>query len=229
MKKAVFLLLFLTLVSLGSAQMDGEGILVTGSGTVYGEPDLAVLDLGVNIVNDDLAAASDEANEAIRSIIEALTEAGVAENDIRTAYYNIWREERFGPEGGATETPQYRVTNTLIVTVREVERAGELLSLSLSAGANTVGGIQYTFANPEELAGEARELAMKNARAKAEQFADLGGVTLGPVLMITDMPNNQTPGFPAAARFEAAQSDVPVSGGQLAVSTSVQVRFALGE
>lgn len=228
MRKSVFLVLVVSLLAFAVAQTEPGGILVTGSGTVYGEPDLAVLDLGVNIVGEDLAAASDEANEAIRAIIEALTGAGVAENDIRTAYYNIWREERFGPEGGVTETPQYRVTNTLIVTVREPLRAGELLSLSLSAGANTVGGIQYTFANPEELAGQARELAMRNARAKAEQFAALGGVTLGPVLMITDMPSGQPPGFPAA-RLEAAQSDVPVSGGQLAVSTSVQVRFALGE
>ena len=228
MKRRNFFLGF-TLVALlgfGYAQIDDTGITVTGSGTVYGEPDVAILDVGVDIINEDLAAASDEANQVIRRVQQTLTEAGVAERDIRTAYLNVYREERFeNPDA----TPRYRVSNTLNITVRDVDRAGSLLAASLEAGANTVGGIRYTFDNPEALERQARDLAVQAARDKAEQFAELAGVTLGPVVMVSDASASTTPRT-VAARFDAeASSSVPVSGGQLSVSATVQMRFSIQE
>lgn len=232
MKKYLLVNLFvfgLVGLNFGGAQGAGPqntGISVTGSGTVYGEPDLAVLELGVNIANESLSAASDEADRAVRAIIAALTGAGVDEKDIRTAYYNVWREDRFDPENAPT-TPLYRVSNSLNVTVKDVTQVGELLAASLEAGANMVNSVQYTFSDPEKLASQARELAMQDAAAKAQQLADLAGVTLGPVLMISDTPSGGGPVMPVDARYSMAEGSVPVSGGQLSLSASVAVRYGI--
>ena len=235
MKKHLLLGLFLFASGFVGAQDTGiqitdiqtTGISVTGSGTVYGEPDVAVLELGVNIADEDLNAASTEADRAVRAVIAALSAAGVAEQDIRTAYYNVWREERYNNDN-TPGAPLYRVSNTLNVTVRDVNQVGELLAASLDAGANAVNNVQYTFADPAALAARARELAVQDARAKARQLADLVGVTLGPVLMVSDASTSGGPVMPVdMARYSMAEGSVPVSGGQLSVSAFVSVRYGI--
>lgn len=228
MKRLNFILAFTltALFSFSYAQIDDTGITVTGSGTVYGEPDIAVLDLGVDILNEDLAAAIDEVNQTVGQVRQTLTEAGVAERDIRTAYLSVYREERYDNPDAA---PRYRVSNTLNVTVRDVAQAGSLLAAGLEAGANTVGGIRYTFENPTALESQARDLAVQAAREKAEQFAQLASVALGPVATVSDasVPTSFAPRT-VAASFEAdAASSVPVSGGELSVSATVRMRFII--
>ena len=199
---------------------------MTGSGTVYGEPDMALLELGVDITDENVSAASDEADRTVRAVIAALSAAGVAEKDIRTASYNVWREDRYDSNNAPT-IPLYHVSNTLNITVRDVSKVGDLLAASLEAGANTVNNVQYTFANPDVLARQARELAMQDALAKAQQLADLAGVTLGPVVMISDTSGGGGPAMPVEARYSVADASVPVSGGQLSVSISVAVRYGI--
>ncbi|MBS3933997.1 MAG: SIMPL domain-containing protein [Truepera sp.] len=207
------------------AQGELRGITVTGSGTVYGEPDMAVFEVGVNVLNEDLSLATAEADAAMRRMTEALVAAGVAERDIRTVTFNIWREEPWGQE---RPKPAFRVMNTVRVTVREVARAGELLSLSLASGANTVNSIQYTLADPTGLMRQARELAMADALAKAEQLAALAGVALGEVTMISETPVGMTLFTERAVMMGAGGPDgVPLAAGELAVTVSLVVNFAI--
>lgn len=201
---------------------------VTGSGTVYGQPDQATLELGVNLADEDLGTALEAANAAVAQVMAALREAGVAPDDIRTSYFNIWQEQPYTPEGGPG-TPLYRVNNILAVTVRDTERVSEVLDGAIGAGANAVNSVQYTIADPEALAQEAREKAFANARAKAVQLAALAGLELGEVLMISDGSSwpATPPEQPLPQAMAADASGVPVTGGQLAVSATVVVQFGL--
>lgn len=228
MKSLRYLSIFaLLLAATAWAQGELRGITVTGSGTVYGEPDLAVFEVGVNILNEDLSLATAEADSAMRRMTEALVAAGVAERDIRTVTFNIWREERWGRDNEPL-TPAFRVMNTVRVTVREVARAGELLSLSLTSGANMVNSIQYTLADPTGLMRQARELAMADALAKVEQLAALAGVTLGEVTMISETAGGMAFYAERAMMMGAGGPDgVPVAGGELAVTVSLVVNFAI--
>lgn len=203
------------------------GISVTGNGVAYGEPDMATVELGVQITHEDLAAANEEAAQTATQLFAAMAELGIAEEDVRTAYFNVWLETNYESrlEAGPS-TPQYRVSNVLSVTVRDIDQVGAVLSRGLEAGANTVNSVNYSISNSDALADEARELAVADARRKAEQLASLSGVSLGEVVMIQDgQGSSAPPAFRAA--FSAEAADVPVSGGQLAVNASVQIRFAL--
>lgn len=221
MKKLVILLSFF--VAFAWAQSNSN-IAVSGSGMVYGEPDIAVIELGVNIANADISLAMQEANDAIKNIMTMLNDAGVEDKDVRTAYFNIWFEEAYE----ANRKAQYRVNNAISVTIRDVNSVGAILAQSVEAGANSVNNIQYAIADTDALANQSRELAMQDARAKAEQLANLAGVELGSVLMINEgssFPSTPSPMFNEDSSFRA--SGVPVSGGQLAVSTTIQVMFAI--
>ena len=225
--------LFTLLLMLGMAtaqNIDERSVAVSGSGTVYGEPDVALLDLGVDITNEDLSAASSEADATMRRVVEALLAAGVAEEDVQTVAYNIWLENRYDRNNVPT-TEAYHVTNVVRVTVREVGRAGELLGEAVDAGANVVNGVQYTFSDTGALERGARELAFMDARDKAEQLASLAGVTLGPVLSISESSGFGGEPFYDRGVMAAAESmsAPPVSGGQLAVTVTVSARFGIAD
>lgn len=199
-----------------------SGITVTGSGTAYGEPDIAIIELGVNIANEDISTATDEANNSIKQIMDVLRQNGIDSKDIRTSYFNIWTEEPYDGQ----PLRQYRVNNILRITVRDVSKVGDVLSQALDAGANMVNSIQYAIAETNALAAQARELAMQNARAKAEQLASLSGVSLGAVEMITDTVAG--PNYPEALyEMQVSGSSPSVSAGQLAISALIQVRYTI--
>src|SRR5690606_21726849 len=67
--------------SIGNAQapvpVQNQGITATGSGTAYGSPDTAIVDLGVSIYHADVSAAMSRADEIMVAIREALVAAGV--------------------------------------------------------------------------------------------------------------------------------------------------------
>ena len=227
---SLFILVLLILGVAAAQNIDERTISVSGSGTVYGEPDVALLELGVDITDEDLNAASTEANETMRRMMEALLGAGVAEEDIRTLSFNIWREQPYDPRASSSSEPAapvYRVRNVVQVTVREVERAGEILSRAVDAGANVVDGVQYTFSDTDALERRARELAFGDAQSKAQQLASLAGATLGPVKYASEYGGyGGEPYYDRGVAAEAApMGGAPLSGGQLAVTVTVDVVF----
>ena len=72
-----------------------EGIWVTGQGKVSVEPDIATLKLGIEAQETSVAEAQIQAAEAMDKVMTALTENGVAKNDIQTQYFSIHRVTRW--------------------------------------------------------------------------------------------------------------------------------------
>ncbi|MDZ7704707.1 MAG: SIMPL domain-containing protein [Trueperaceae bacterium] len=216
-------------VTLGAAfaQESAErSVTVDGTGTVYAAPQIARVDLGVSVLNDDPGAAVEAANEQMRAVIDALVDLGIERADLQTTNFNLFREERYDGSGSRPSSSSYRVDNTLRVTVRDTEQVGAVLSRAIEAGANAVNALNYTFADAAALEEEARALAVEDARAKAEQLAMLVGSSLGPAQTITATSGGGGP-MPSFRAEAMMMADVPVESGQLAVSVSLQIRFAL--
>ena len=214
------------------AQAGAEGraeVAVSATGTVYGVPDRASFDAGVNVLGGDVAQVTARVSERVRGLLAALTAAGVAEADVRTVSFNVFPEQLY--EGGQPTGLRYRVVHTVRVTVRDTEQLGTLLGESVAAGANEVSNIVYTAADPGALEQQARVQAMRAVRAKAEQLARLGGAELGEVRRIVEQ-TGANGGVPVDLfRAESVSADmkmsVPVAGGQLEVTVSVSVVYAL--
>lgn len=223
--------LLLTLAVIGLAFSNAgfannEGIRVSGTGTVYGEPDTATFTVGINTVSDDVSEATQESNEVAEAIIQSLQDAGVVESDIQTSSFNVFREDS-RTEDGDQQDPQFRVINTLTVTVRDVGVTGELLSLALDSGANQVNNLQFTISDAEGLRAEARALAVQDALKRAGHLAELAEVELGSPVFIEEF---HAGGPMMAARQSMAFSEaasVPIESGELSVSVDVNVVFAI--
>ena len=209
-------------------QSQANTITVGGVGTAYGNPNIAYLELGVEIVNADLASAYTQAAEAMASVMQALGELNIDEQDIQTTGVNIYPEERFPQDGSAETQRVYRVRNTVRVVLRDVTQIETVITTAVDAGANTIYNLSFGIEDPQALEAEARQQAVANARDRAQQLADAVGVTLGSVISVTESFAGSNPPLPYA--FGGAAEMVmsqPVSQGQLSVAIQVQITYAI--
>lgn len=209
--------------ALGRAQAVQEGITVNGVGTAYGSPDTALLDLGVNVYHVDVSTGLAQADERMTAIREALLANGVLESDIRTTGVSVWREQQFDQMGNPT-TERYNIWHNYNVTVRDPEQVGAVINAAVAAGANNIGGVNFTIADPSVLERSAREDAIADARERAEHLAELMGVTLGAPIAIAEGYQGYVPTVRSAAYDMGGAG---VATGELAVTVNVTVTFAL--
>jgi uncharacterized protein YggE len=203
------------------------GIFVTGEGAITVKPDLARVTLGVEVTNPSASGAQQDAAARMDSVIAELRNQGIEERDIRTSSFNLSPDYDF-----SNRTPTlrgYRATNLVLVTVRDITKVGPLLDAVVAQGATRIQGISFGVSDPAAASTQGREEAMNNARAKAEQLARLGGVTLGRPIAIEEissappMPVEMAP--QAAPAADAART--PISPGTQEVRTVIRVVFAI--
>lgn len=208
----------------------GRYVTVVGTGKVSLTPDMAEINVGA----ESRAATVSEAKAAVDSqmaaILAALQELGIAEKDIQTSQYSIYFErDPNAPvlnEGPAENQGAYRVTNMLTVTIRDIDQVGDVLDAVIAAGANQVYGVSFTVSDTQKWEGQARENAVNDAQARAEDLARLSGVKLGDVLVISEVVGS-TPGPVPAMAVERAYGGGGIAPGELEFSTQIQVTFAI--
>lgn len=202
-------------------------ITVAGAGTVQVEPDTAVVNLGVQATATLGAEATDTVNADATALTEALIGAGIAEEDIQTAGLSLYSVT--GDDG--TTVTGYNASLSINVTINDVEAVGSTIDVAQSAaGAGfTIGGVTFSFADPESVLAQARVDALASARAKAEQYAAAAGVQLGEIISIVESPSSP-PILYAAATGEAAPADAngpPIAPGQLDLTVDIAATFAI--
>jgi len=204
-------------------------ISVTGSGQAYGAPDTAVAQIGVQSRNSDPAAALADANAKMTAIMAALKELGVADKDIQTSNFSVYAQQDVDSQTGqAKGTITYVVDNTVSITMHDLTKVGQMLGNVVTAGANNIYGVSYIVADQSKLEAEARDKAMADAKARAEDLAKAAGVTLDQPMTISEFSNGPQPMMAAnLARGAAAAPSVPVASGQVQVNIQVNVTYLI--
>lgn len=211
-------------------------ITVVGQGKAAGAPNVAHINIGV----ETTGASAQEAMEANRvqmtALLEKIKAMGVAEKDVQTSNFSIYAEQT-KPDvislpspsvGSVGDTIRYRVSNQVNVTVRDTTRLGDVLDGAVSAGANNIYGIYFEVSDTTTLEAAAREKAIADAKARAESLAKLNGVSVGDVLLVSEVIGSSVPyAYPRAAAAEGLGGGTPIQPGEFEVSVSVQVTYAM--
>lgn len=202
-------------------------ITVTGSGRVSAAPDVAHVSAGVVSEAPRAADAMRQTSAAMQKVLAALDAAGIERKRVQTSRFDVSPvyADTPGRMRGTPEIAGYRASNTLRVEVRGVDGVGSVLDALVAAGANEIGGVSFSIAEPAALEDEARKKAVADARRKAELYAQATGVTLGRVLWV-DESGGSGPGPVAYARMEAAAA-APIAPGELDLAVSVVVTWSL--
>ena len=202
-------------------------ITVSGKGEVMAVPDVASMSIGVETEAKAPSDALSENASRMTAVMAMLKKAGIAEKDMQTNQLGIWpvytdRSQSHVPP----KISGYRVSNQVSVTIRDIERIGEILDQAVSDGANTVSGPSFTVAEPEPLYQKARDAAVKDAIAKAERYAKAAGVTLSEIISISEAGGGG-PVIARQMRAEAMAASTPVAAGENTFSASVTMVFAI--
>ena len=205
-------------------------ISVTGFGEVAATPDIAHATVGVRTVAETGRAALSENSATMAGVLDELRGTGIADRDIRTT--NVSLHPRWGTEttesGARVQVLNgYEAANLLRVTCRDLSKLGELLDALAGAGANDMRGISFDVEGRVKLMDEARAIAVRNARANAELYAREAGVSLGPVLSISEVGVSTPIHSNRAVAEMAVTAPVPIAGGEQTISASISVTFAI--
>jgi uncharacterized protein YggE len=222
---------FLAAAPLASAEEPAPSITVVGSGSVSGVPDTAEVTVGVVTQAATASQAMSQNSATMGKVLKALTALGIADRDIHTTNVSIVPQRASTqPSRPAPSSPMpssvvgYEVTNQVRVRVRNLSSLGRLLDTLVSQGANALGGIGFSIADPAPLLEQARSKAIADARQKAQVYATAAGVKVGRVIFIRDEPAG--PPRPMAGRM-MAMAATPIAPGEHEVEVSVSVTYAL--
>ncbi len=207
-----------------------EGVGVSGQGEVMAVPDIATLRLGIAVQAASVAAAQSQATEAMDEVMEALTDNGVAEKDIQTQYFSIRQVTKWDKEKEEEIVVGYRVTNKVNAKIREIDKAGTVIDAVAAAGGDLtrIDSIGFSVDDPSAYYEEAREKAMADAKAKAEQLAELADAKLGKATYISESSQTPPPIYRQDIYEEAVPGvETPISPGEMEISLTVQVAYAL--
>jgi hypothetical protein len=187
------------------------------------------------VLKPSVEEASAESKQITEAVLAALREQGVASEDIQTSGYSVYAE-RYGNEGPLPDDQvQYRVTNSVTVLLRDLDKVGEVLDAAVEAGANNIYGVEFLLEDAKAARSEGRKLAVENARATAEELAALNGVKVGKVLSISEVIgaaggfyNNQFAQYQVGKGLGGGGS-APIEPGQLKLTMQLQITYELEE
>jgi uncharacterized protein YggE len=206
--------------------VDAGTIVVSGTGRVAIEADVADLRLGVALGRPTVDEARAEAATTMAAILAAVAEAGVDRRDVRTTLLSVQPRYDYR-DGKAPVLSGYELANTVEVVVRDLARLADVVDGTLRAGATSMDGLAVRIADPAPAEREARLRAMAEARARAEVLAEAGGLTLDGVSAIVEgTPARPPMPFAKAERMAlAADASTPVEAGSLEVAVTVTVTY----
>ena len=221
MKNLIFVALLAATPALAQSA-EPRTIAMSGHGEVRAAPDQAQISTGVTTAAPTAAAALAGNTARMQGLFAALAKAGIAEKNIQTVNFSVSPQYTNGGANQPARVTGYQVTNQLAVRLDDVARVGATLDALVTAGSNDMNGISFSIKDPAPLLEKARADAVADARARAQTYARAAGVTLGPVLSISEGGGDVRPMRMAPMMMKAA-GPVPVAAGEENVSADVSL------
>ena len=218
--------------SVAIAQGSGAGaavrtISVRGEGEVRIEPDEVVFSIGITAIAEVLQTARADHDRRAAALLASMRAFPVDDRDIQTSRLHIRPRYRRGPDG--RQSPDgYEMSQTITVTLRELDRLEPLIGILVESGMDSFSGPHYRSSRQDELEEEATRLALLDALARAGRMAGVLGQRVGEPMQITQE------GVAAPAMFMEMQAgrsaSAPVTApGEMVVAIRVSVTFRLLE
>lgn len=216
------------------------GIWVTGQATIEVPADIANVSIGVESREETVADARENAAAAMDAVLAGIKEHGVSDDDIVTTNFNIYPQTTWievSDALGRHSEPHivgYTVSNTVQVTVRDLENLGPVIDTAATAGGNLIriNSIQFTADDTSAFGEQIRMAAAADALAKADVYARAMGVSLGQLVYLTELGSSvpMAKAYPQAemAVMDGAFARTPISAGDVNLSVTVQAVFAIG-
>lgn len=233
------LLAFSSFLNNLNSNVTKEALSVSATGEVYAVPDMGVISFSVVSEEKTVAEAMSDNTEKMNSVIDTIKELGIEEKDIKTTGFNLYPRydyiERSGTISSERVLAGYEVRNTISVKVRDLTILNSVIDEATKSGANYSSDLQFTFQDEEELKAQAREEAIKIARAKADQIAGQLGTRVKSVIAFRESSYSPTVSYTKAVNEAAGLggSDVEdypaptIAAGENLITVTVSIDYEI--
>lgn len=210
-------------------------ITVDGDAEVFAAPDMATISFGASATQKELKDAQAEVEKNASAAIAAVKALGIDAKDIQTTYYNANPQYdynkcgAYGCGNGGTLVG-YQVTQTTTVKIHDLSKVSTILGAIGTAKVSDIQGPNFDIEKKEELQTQAREDAIKEAKAKAKVLADQLGVRLVRIVSFNEGGYGGGP-IMYATKVESAQDSSAGNGaptienGQNRIYSSVSIVY----
>jgi uncharacterized protein YggE len=222
-----------SVVAASTDTCDEKVIHASGSGNIIGTPDRAQVTFAVETENVDVKVAQKSNAVQMTKVIDALVAAGLPKDALKTTGYNIYPVyDDYSKTPFDQKIRTYKVTNTLTVTLHDVNRTGEVIDISVANGINQASSIQFMLSDEQSqvLRTEALKKAVSRARADADTVAGaLGTVIIG--VQSVDISGGYAPvlfeNYQAGNAMTKSATPTPIQPGDVTVTAQVSITYAI--
>jgi len=199
---------------------------VSGEGEAKAKPDQATLSAGVMTEGRTAAAALAANSRAMNAVFATLKRLGIAERAIQTSDISV-QPQYPNDSRLPRRMTGYQVSNSVTVTVDDLDNLGPALDALVSSGANSLGDIGFGLRDPKQLELQARAAAVRDATQKAEAMARAAGISLGAILSIGEGTGAEPAPLRRMMAAPMAMNATPVAGGEETVSATVTISWEI--
>ncbi|MCR9268782.1 MAG: SIMPL domain-containing protein [Hyphomonadaceae bacterium] len=202
---------------------------ISAEGSVNREPDIAFLNAGVQTQGETAQAAMSANATAMNGVFDALAAANVDRTDMQTSNFSLQPQYDYSnrQSGQPPRLTGYQASNQLTVRVRDLDTLGETMDALVSAGGNTFSGLRFALEDDRAAKNAARDIAMKEAIARAELYAAASGYEVARVVTISESGGFSPQPMAMMAESRSMDRATPVATGEVGYSVTVNVTFEL--
>ncbi|MHA7898670.1 MAG: SIMPL domain-containing protein [Henriciella sp.] len=202
---------------------------ISAEGSVNREPDIAFLNAGVQTQGETAQAAMSANATAMNGVFDALEAANVDRTDMQTSNFSLQPQYDYSnrQSGQPPRLTGYQASNQLTVRVRDLDTLGETMDALVSAGGNTFSGLRFALEDDRAAKNAARDIAMKEAIARAELYAAASGYEVARVVTISESGGFSPQPLAMMAESRSMDRSTPVATGEVGYSVTVNVTFEL--
>ena len=228
MKKALLILsvLFISM-SYGQEVKQVPQINVSGEGKVKVIPDQATIAVTVETKGNNAKDVKKQNDEKIEAVLKFIKKMNLAPADYKTQRVSLNPQYDY-----EKKKHSYNATQTIEILLRDLSKYDELMEGLVDQGINRIDAVTFQSSKLAQYQSEARKLAMKDAKLKAEDYVSVLGQKVGRAMTISD--NSQTyypqPMYAAMKTMERSDADAPretLAVGEINITANVTVSFIL--
>ena len=127
-----------------------RGVIVIGEGSVSLPPDYARVRGGVTTRAKTAKEATEANTKAMAAITAMLLNAGTAQNDIQTSRFSVQPIYESHQSGTEQRLSGFSVSNQVNITIRQIDKVGEILDRLVTTGATDVGNVEFLHSDPSK-------------------------------------------------------------------------------
>jgi hypothetical protein len=225
---------FSTVVRWAASVPPARTITVTAEGKTTATPDLAEITFSVVSQGQNPQTLATNNTQKMNAVLQFVASQNIATSDIATTGYDLQPTYNYNNTMQSNTITGYTLTQTVTVKIHDLTNVATVLSGLAPLGVNQIGGVNFTFNDPDTFVALARVDAMNKAETKAVQMANQAGVPLGEVVNVAENSYVPTPvtmyneAMPMVAMGASSAVSTPnIQPGSQDVTDNVTITYAL--